>query len=240
VNRYCQEIVEDIVKAREEKRDSTTYRRPVLVFGDPLFKYKLPGSPVEHNLWSTLQTAIRNANIPLKVLTRDVQDVDLQDIARSGEVTLTTIKYGRGADIRVSLDIEGGLHVILGIPVEHDRLVRQLIGRTGRMGRRGSYSAITFGPLTKDEGLSPSERNRLDQQAEFYDVLHTLTKLFVHSQNDSRTYNEARCKKWLMFLSQSKSNGSLSDSRYWKINRSHAVELIGRVLPADLPARYFE
>ena len=110
------------------------YKRPVLIFADPFFKYKTRADQANSiSLWTTLSNALKANGIDIQELKKDVSDAELQTIARSGKVTLSTIKYGRGADIRVSLDIPEGLHVLVGTRVIHKRLLQQLIGRTGRM-----------------------------------------------------------------------------------------------------------
>lgn len=207
---YCQAIVEDIKAARATNRE---YERPVLIFADRYFEYKTKSTDPSKKLWDTLVKAIEDNGIHLDQLTADVLDERIQDIARLGRVTLTTIKYGRGADIRVSLDVKEGLHVIIATPVLHNRLLEQLIGRTGRRGLWGSYSTVTFGNLimaAKDKNMSP----------EFLGALHEITKYFVNKMLNSGCTDTER-GKWLMFLSNSFLNGTQ------KIIKKHIKEIAG-------------
>jgi hypothetical protein len=219
IEEYCNAMVNDI-KAIRKSNENAPYQRPILIFADKLLRYKNPNSrPGDQPklLWDKLVAALRAADIPLSYLPDDVSDLDLQEVAREGRVTLTTIENGRGADIRVNSKIEEGLHVIVGIPVIHERLLRQLIGRTGRMGRKGSYSIITLGKHIKDQAGKQHPVN-------FYQALHELTGLFVKKLSDNPNMSADERKRWLLFFTKTFS------TRYWdnpKINRNHARELCG-------------
>lgn len=81
-----------------------------------------------------------------------------------GRVTVATNMAGRGTDVKLDKDIEqlGGMHVICTELHDAARIDRQLIGRCGRQGDRGSYRQFLsldddilkngFGPL-KSESL---------------------------------------------------------------------------------------
>lgn len=73
--------------------------------------------------------------------------VEAQVIAAAGQagrVTVATNMAGRGTDIELEETVEakGGLHVILTEYHDSRRVDRQLFGRAGRQGDRGSYEAI--------------------------------------------------------------------------------------------------
>lgn len=55
-------------------------------------------------------------------------------------------EQGRGLDFASSTDIEanGGVHVVVGSLPAHYLQFRQFIGRTGRIGNRGSYSVVLY------------------------------------------------------------------------------------------------
>lgn len=61
-----------------------------------------------------------------------------------GQITVATNMAGRGTDIKLSSEVEqiGGLHVIATECHEARRIDRQLFGRCGRQGDRGSYEMI--------------------------------------------------------------------------------------------------
>lgn len=68
-------------------------------------------------------------------------------VARAGElgrITIATNMAGRGTDIRLgdSVDVLGGLHVIIAEVNESGRIDRQLAGRCGRQGDPGSVSVF--------------------------------------------------------------------------------------------------
>lgn len=220
VDEYCRLIIGDIKDIQQaHERNGIEYKRPVLIFGNLFFNYKTHGAVMEpRSLWDTLRDALRADGIAFEEVKSDVTDAELQRIARSGKVALSTIKYGRGADIRVSLDITEGLHVLIGTPVRHKRLLQQLIGRTGRMGRSGSYSIVTLGSYL----MPPPDRAELN--SEYFGALHDLTRFFVNKLIAQGNCSAEDRKNWLMFLTNVFSERSGSR----KIKESHAKALCGR------------
>ena len=70
---------------------------------------------------------------------------------RAGQITVATNMAGRGTDIKLAPGVEalGGLHVIASERNEARRIDRQLFGRCGRQGDRGSFEEI----LSYDDDL---------------------------------------------------------------------------------------
>ncbi|MEM7251780.1 MAG: preprotein translocase subunit SecA [Pseudomonadota bacterium] len=68
----------------------------------------------------------------------------IAEAGASGRVTVATNMAGRGTDIRLasSVDERGGLHVIATEGHDARRIDRQLFGRCGRQGNRGSFETI--------------------------------------------------------------------------------------------------
>lgn len=69
------------------------------------------------------------------------QEADIvSDAGQSGSVTIATNMAGRGTDIRLDplVNDAGGLHVMVSEPHAAARIDRQLIGRSGRQGDRGT------------------------------------------------------------------------------------------------------
>ncbi len=66
------------------------------------------------------------------------------EAGRYGAITIATNMAGRGTDIKLGPGVAeaGGLHVILTERHEAGRIDRQLAGRCGRQGDRGSFEAI--------------------------------------------------------------------------------------------------
>ncbi len=94
-----------------------------------------------------LSRLLTQASLAHQVLNarQDKQEADI--IARAGEagcITVATNMAGRGTDIRLTPGVEehGGLHVIAAECNEAHRIDRQLFGRCGRQGDRGSYESI--------------------------------------------------------------------------------------------------
>jgi preprotein translocase subunit SecA len=68
----------------------------------------------------------------------------VEKAGNSGCVTVATNMAGRGTDIKLEAGVsdKGGLHVILSEFHESPRIDRQLYGRAGRQGDKGSYESI--------------------------------------------------------------------------------------------------
>ncbi len=58
-------------------------------------------------------------------------------------IMVTTVLPSRGTDINSdSIQIYGGLHIILSFTPENQRLLEQIFGRTSRQGQKGSGQLI--------------------------------------------------------------------------------------------------
>ena len=85
-------------------------------------------------------------------------------VAAAGEyrrVTIATNMAGRGTDIKLVRRVvaAGGLHVLATERHEAARIDRQLYGRAGRQGDRGSYEAV----LSLDDELMSSSHGRVSR-----------------------------------------------------------------------------
>ncbi len=84
----------------------------------------------------------------------------------AGKVTVATNMAGRGTDIKIAAPIEaiGGMHVICTELHDAARIDRQLIGRCGRQGDRGSYRQyLSLDDDILKNGLGPIKSERLAQ-----------------------------------------------------------------------------
>ena len=103
-----------------------------------------------------------------------------------GKVTVATNMAGRGTDIKLGDDVEdlGGMHVICTELHDAARIDRQLIGRCGRQGDRGSYRQY----LSLDDdilkgGLGPDKALRLKERgADITGSADRYAKLFRKAQ----------------------------------------------------------
>ncbi|MEM9585948.1 MAG: preprotein translocase subunit SecA [Planctomycetota bacterium] len=87
---------------------------------------------------------LEQLEIPHQVLNANNVEKEAEIVSAaggSGRVTVATNMAGRGTDIKLSDDVEsmGGMHVICTELHDAARIDRQLIGRCGRQGDRGSY-----------------------------------------------------------------------------------------------------
>ncbi|MEM9828749.1 MAG: preprotein translocase subunit SecA [Planctomycetota bacterium] len=91
-----------------------------------------------------LSKMLDEIGIPHKVLNANNVEMEADIVAAAGgreRVTVATNMAGRGTDIKLDNEIEalGGMHVICTELHDAARIDRQLIGRCGRQGDRGSY-----------------------------------------------------------------------------------------------------
>jgi len=91
-----------------------------------------------------LSRLLDEAGIAHEVLNANKVAEEAEIVARAGlhgKVTVATNMAGRGTDIKLAGEVErlGGMHVICSELHDAARIDRQLIGRCGRQGDRGSY-----------------------------------------------------------------------------------------------------
>lgn len=94
-----------------------------------------------------LSSLLDEAGLVHRVLNarQDRQEAEIIEHAgEAGMITVATNMAGRGTDIRLESEVaeRGGLHVIVTERHEARRIDRQLTGRCGRQGDRGSYEFI--------------------------------------------------------------------------------------------------
>lgn len=150
------------------------------------------------------------------------------EIRNIGNITLATTICGRGLDIKVSQAVEYGLHVVVSqLPEEpkvNERLLKQMIGRTARLGRKGTYSIIVKTDLQKfqrdaankmNESLVSDELRNQDRRLEisqlFFSslsspdsgsiVLKTAQHLFSSlASSHSGTEPSKTAQRWVLLL----------------------------------------
>lgn len=113
----------------------------------------------------------------------------IQRIGGPGEISLCDLQLGRGANINTNRAIiQGGLHVIIAASVPSDRLLRQMIGRTGRMGQDGSYSIIFNGSQLIVPPSAPKGNIRK--------ILHGFSSLGVRNLIQLETSKSVKRREW--------------------------------------------
>jgi preprotein translocase subunit SecA len=98
----------------------------------------------------SISEALTNLNIEHIVLNarQDAHEASIiAEAGHSGKITVATNMAGRGTDIKLRPETKqaGGLHVVLTEFHESARIDRQLYGRAGRQGDRGSCVAYVCG-----------------------------------------------------------------------------------------------
>src|SRR5207248_3850967 len=94
-----------------------------------------------------LSALLQEAGLPHQVLNARQDQAEAEVVAKAGgraAITVATNMAGRGTDIRLAPGVAelGGLHVLATERHDARRIDRQLFGRGGRQGDRGSYQAI--------------------------------------------------------------------------------------------------
>lgn len=114
-----------------------------------------------------LSRMLDEAGIAHEVLNANKVAEEAEIVARAGlhgKVTVATNMAGRGTDIKLDGEIErlGGMHVICTELHDAARIDRQLIGRCGRQGDRGSYRQyLSLDDEILKNGFGPDKSEKL-------------------------------------------------------------------------------
>ncbi len=119
-----------------------------------------------------LSQLLEGLGIEHEVLNANNVEREAEIVAEAGgrgKVTVATNMAGRGTDVKLADEVEqlGGMHVICTELHDAARIDRQLIGRCGRQGDRGSYRQ--FLSLDDDilkSGLGPDRAAKLKSRGE--------------------------------------------------------------------------
>lgn len=177
---------------------------PDRVFGSMVSKFEAIVEEIQHYHSEGRPVLIGTRSIDKsELLSRMLDDVGIQhqvlnannveqeaeivaDAGGRGRVTVATNMAGRGTDVKLDPDVEhdGGMHVICTELHDAARIDRQLIGRCGRQGDRGSYRQY----LSLDDdilkgGLGPKRADRLKEQGSTVEgSIDQYAKLFRKAQ----------------------------------------------------------
>ncbi len=161
----------------DEVREMHATGRPVLIGTRSIDKSEL------------LSRLLTEVGIAHEVLNANKVAEEAEIVARAGGrgcVTVATNMAGRGTDVKLSSEIEkiGGMHVICTEMHDAARIDRQLIGRCGRQGDRGSYRQF----LSLDDdilktGLGNDRAEKLKSKGEITEgPVNRFAKLFRKAQ----------------------------------------------------------
>ena len=177
---------------------------PDRVFGSMVSKFEAIVEEIQHYHSEGRPVLIGTRSIDKsELLSRMLDDVGIQhqvlnannveqeaeivaDAGGRGRVTVATNMAGRGTDVKLDPEVEhdGGMHVICTELHDAARIDRQLIGRCGRQGDRGSYRQY----LSLDDdilkgGLGPKRADRLKEQGSKVEgSIDQYAKLFRKAQ----------------------------------------------------------
>lgn len=136
-----------------------------------------------------LSRLLDELGIEHEVLNANNVQREAEIVARAGEcgkVTVATNMAGRGTDIKLSDDVEqlGGMHVICTELHDAARIDRQLIGRCGRQGDRGSYRQyLSLDDDILKSGLGATRAEKLKNKGEWVTgSVDSMARLFVRAQ----------------------------------------------------------
>lgn len=119
-----------------------------------------------------LSRMLEQRGIEHQVLNANNVEAEAEIVERAGEpgkVTVATNMAGRGTDIKLAPGVEakGGMHVICTEMHDAARVDRQLIGRCGRQGDRGSFRQyLSLDDDILKSGLGPGKAERLRAMGE--------------------------------------------------------------------------
>lgn len=157
----------------------------------------------------TVSEMLSQSGIYHQVLNARDDAMEAAVISRAGQpgsVTVATNMAGRGTDIRLANGISnlGGLHVLSTCFHESRRIDRQLFGRSGRQGDRGSYQTIvSLEDEIFNKFLNPAVRMALGRLCprgdSVPDWLLAGVRRFVQGRAEAR---HARTRKDMMKLDE--------------------------------------
>ncbi len=161
----------------EEVREMNKTGRPVLIGTRSIDKSEI------------ISRMLDEVGIAHEVLNANKVAEEAEIVARAGGrgcVTVATNMAGRGTDVKLASEIEklGGMHVICTELHDAARIDRQLIGRCGRQGDKGSYRQ--FLSLDDDilkSGLGNKRAEKLKSKGEITEgPVNRYAKLFRSAQ----------------------------------------------------------
>ncbi len=146
--RKFEAIVEEVQQVHAENR-------PILIGTRSIDKSEILSKLLEE---VGIQHQVLNAN-------NVAQEAEIvAEAGGPGKVTVATNMAGRGTDVKLAAGVEanGGMHVICTELHDAARIDRQLIGRCGRQGDRGSYRQyLSLDDDILKSGLGPKKADRL-------------------------------------------------------------------------------
>lgn len=132
---------------------------------------------------------LTDLNIPHQVLNANNVEQEAEIVAQAGgagRVTVATNMAGRGTDVKLEQGVEanGGMHVICTEFHDAARIDRQLIGRCGRQGDKGSYRQyLSLDDDILKSGLGPKKADRLKDMGDTVSgSVNKLARLFRKAQ----------------------------------------------------------
>jgi len=134
-----------------------------------------------------LSRLLDQAGIAHEVLNANKVAEEAEIVARAGDwgkVTVATNMAGRGTDVKIAPPIEalGGMHVICTELHDAARIDRQLIGRCGRQGDRGSYRQyLSLDDDILKNGLGPVKSEKLTEMGRSQAEAGAVSKLDSYS-----------------------------------------------------------
>lgn len=144
----------------EEIKEVHSEGRPVLIGTRSIDKSELLSKMLDE---IGIEHQVLNAN------NAEMEAEIVSDAGGDARVTVATNMAGRGTDIKLSDGVEknGGMHVICTELHDAARIDRQLIGRCGRQGDRGSYRQyLSLDDDILKSGLGLKRGDRLKDQGE--------------------------------------------------------------------------
>lgn len=138
----------------------------------------------------------------ITITEEEILEANKDRIGKRNTITFASAICGRGIDIKISKDIEKGLHVVITrLPDDYnERLLIQMIGRAGRLDSKGSFSIIVKEDIIKFEQIAENNRNKLIVSGKLKrnEKKLMLSKLIL--KRFERQYDKEVVKKWLLFL----------------------------------------
>lgn len=185
--------------------------------------------PIRDFVITKLKSAFSESAVNVAPLDGDLSDHEIQRIGDPGVITVAHNKLGRGIDIRPSVDTPG-LHVIVATEVSQLRLLKQMIGRTGRLGRDGSYSILVLHRILS-RPTAASEGHIWKAAMHHVSALAATRLLSPDFATMTVAERKAWSQQWLVFLFGCIARGT-RDPTVWPLNDVN-YEQLRKLVPVN-------
>ena len=200
VETWKSEILKDVRQAIDQQQ-------PAMIFVDSADPFSI------ENWLELIKAEMPNAKINTITTEKDIEDgSNVRKACQQNVVTLATIICGRGVDFVMSRANEHGLHIVIAaLPKgDNERLLLQMIGRTARLEKKGSYSILVKENKSDFDRNSKLKKNRSLLESREKQALMTEVAQHFYTTLKENQYDTKRAgQKWVFLQQLIQNNGCI-------------------------------